>query len=121
MDNTIGFKNTYPLDSDLSGGSRFPPFEQPGPDLCYRFIVKIQVSLLEGTFADFTSYLARSLRHSTIEIYLAALRNLYIASGNSDPLQGRFLLKIILRGILHYQASRRIRRQCVGWESAIFQ
>ena len=29
VDNTIGFVNTYPLDSDLSGGSRYPPFEQP--------------------------------------------------------------------------------------------
>ena len=23
--------NTYPLDSDLSGGERYPAFEQPGP------------------------------------------------------------------------------------------
>ena len=25
------FVNTYPLDSDLSGGYRYPAFEQPGP------------------------------------------------------------------------------------------
>ena len=25
--------NTYPLDSDLSGGERYPTFEQPGPDV----------------------------------------------------------------------------------------
>ena len=24
--------NTYPLDSDLSDGQRYPTFEQPGPD-----------------------------------------------------------------------------------------
>ena len=27
----IDFRNTFPLDSDLSGGSRYPAFEQPGP------------------------------------------------------------------------------------------
>ena len=29
--NAIGFPNTYPLDSDLSGGYSYPTFEQPGP------------------------------------------------------------------------------------------
>ena len=33
VDNTIGFVNTYPLDSNLSDASRYPRFEQPGPDL----------------------------------------------------------------------------------------
>ena len=32
VDNAIGFPNTYPLDSDLSGGLRYPTFEQPGPE-----------------------------------------------------------------------------------------
>ena len=27
----IGFPNTYPLDSDLSGGYRYVTFKQPGP------------------------------------------------------------------------------------------
>jgi len=31
VDNAIGFPNTYPLDSDLSGGQRHPTFEQLGP------------------------------------------------------------------------------------------
>ena len=31
MDNAISFPKTYPLDSDLSGGQRYPMFEQPGP------------------------------------------------------------------------------------------
>ena len=30
--NSIGFPNTYPLDSDLSGGLRYPAFEQPGAE-----------------------------------------------------------------------------------------
>ena len=28
---TIGLPNTYPLDSDLSGGKRYRTFEQLGP------------------------------------------------------------------------------------------
>ena len=30
-DNAIVSRNTYPLDSDLSRGERYPAFEQPGP------------------------------------------------------------------------------------------
>ena len=33
LDCTIGFPNTYPLDSDLSGGKHYPTFEQLGPGL----------------------------------------------------------------------------------------
>ena len=29
--NAIDFPNTYPLDSDLFVGQRYPTFEQPGP------------------------------------------------------------------------------------------
>ena len=67
----------------------------------------------ERTLVYFASYLARTVRHSTIKIYLASVRNLHIASGYGDPLQGRLLLKKILRGILRYQGSPRIRRQPV--------
>ena len=31
VDNATGFRTTYPLDSDLSGGYCYPIFEQPGP------------------------------------------------------------------------------------------
>ena len=31
-DSVIDFRNTYPLESDLTGGYRYPTFEQPGPD-----------------------------------------------------------------------------------------
>ena len=31
LDSAIGFPNTCPLDSDLSGGHCYPSFEQPGP------------------------------------------------------------------------------------------
>ena len=33
VDSTIGFPNTYPLDSDLFGGLHYPPFEQLGPEI----------------------------------------------------------------------------------------
>jgi len=32
-DSVVCFGNIYPLDSDLSGGWRYPAFEQLGPDL----------------------------------------------------------------------------------------
>ena len=38
LDSAIGFAMTYSLDSDLSGGKRYPSFEQLGTDidLCLR-------------------------------------------------------------------------------------
>ena len=36
MDNAINFDSTYPLDSDLSGRQRYPPFEQLGPGMVGR-------------------------------------------------------------------------------------
>ena len=33
LDNSIGFPSVYLLDCDLSGGQRYPSFEQLGPDL----------------------------------------------------------------------------------------
>ena len=67
----------------------------------------------EGPLIYFASYLACTVRHSTIKTYLAAVRNLHIISGYKDPLRGRLLLKKILRGILRYQGSPRVRRQPV--------
>ena len=57
----------------------------------------------EGTLIYFASYLARTVKHSTIKLYLAAVRNLHISCGHGDPLSGKLLLKKILRGILRYQ------------------
>ena len=61
----------------------------------------------EGTLIYFTSHLARTVRHSTIKTYLAAVRNLHISCGHGDPLMGRLLLKKVLRGILRYQGQCR--------------
>ena len=35
MGKAIGFPNTYPLDSDLSGEKHYPAFEQLGPGLFF--------------------------------------------------------------------------------------
>ena len=67
----------------------------------------------EGTLIYFASYLARTVRHSTIKLYLAAVRNLHIRSGFSDPVVNRPLLKKVVRGILRYQGSPRTLRQPV--------
>ena len=67
----------------------------------------------EGTLIYFASYLARTVKHSTIKLYLAAVRNLHISCGHGDPLSGKVLLKKILWGILRYQGRSRILRQPV--------
>ena len=46
LDSAIGFPNTYPLDGDLSGGQRYPRFEQPGPVDNFFFADKFFVSEL---------------------------------------------------------------------------
>ena len=68
---------------------------------------------LEGTLIYFSSYLARKVKHSTIKLYLAAVRNLHISCGYGDPLLGKLLLKKVLRGILRYQGHTRVLRQPV--------
>ena len=65
----------------------------------------------EGTLVYFASYLARTVRHSTIKLYLAAVRNLHISARYNDPLKGKLLLRKVLRGILRFQGNKTIRRQ----------
>ena len=49
VDNASGFPNTYLLDSDLSGGYRYPTFEQLGP-------VKFEKYLNENFSCMYTVY-----------------------------------------------------------------
>ena len=67
----------------------------------------------EETLIYFASYLACTVRRSTIKVYLAAVRNLHIYCGHGDPLVGKLLLKKVLRGILRYQGQCCIPRQPV--------
>ena len=64
----------------------------------------------EGTLIYFASYLARTVRHNTIKLYLAAVRNLHVTAGYPDPLKGKLLLRKVLRDILRYQGNQRTRR-----------
>ena len=42
MNSAIGFPNIYRLDRDLSGGKRYPRFEQLGPDFDFRIRFRAQ-------------------------------------------------------------------------------
>ena len=55
----------------------------------------------------------RTIKHSTIKLYLKAVRNLHIPCGHGDPLSGELLLTKILQGILRYQGQSPILRQPV--------
>ncbi|XP_068701264.1 uncharacterized protein [Montipora foliosa] len=67
----------------------------------------------EGTLIYFASYLARTVKHSTVKLYLSAVRNLHISCGHGDPVQGKLLLQKMLRGILGFQGKSHILRQPV--------
>ena len=60
----------------------------------------------EGTLIYFASYLARTVWHSTIKLYLAAVHNLHMTAGYPDPLKGKLLLRKVLSGILRYQGNQ---------------
>ena len=62
-DSVVCFVNTYPLDSDLSGGQCYPPFEQPGPELHQN---QILLNLGIDTLTTASSFL---LRQSMYQIY----------------------------------------------------
>ena len=40
VDSVVCVSNTYPLDSHLFGGKRYPPLEQPGPGFNFQFTYK---------------------------------------------------------------------------------
>ena len=65
----------------------------------------------EGTLIYFASYLARTVKHSTIKLYLSVVGNLHISCGYGDPVQGKLLLQKVLRGILRFQGKSCILRQ----------
>ena len=45
---------------------------------------------LEVTLIYFASYLGRTIKHSTIKLYLVAVRNLHISCGHGDPFQENY-------------------------------
>ena len=93
-----------------SGENRFIQF-------CLSYRLRSQegdiLSASEGTLIYFASSLARTVKHSTIKLYLVAVRNLHNSCRHGDPLSGKLLFKKILRGIVRYQGQSRILHQPV--------
>ena len=52
-DGIVCFVNTYPLDSNLSGGWCYPAFEQPGPDLS-RSVCSFEIGEYSRIFHSFS-------------------------------------------------------------------
>ena len=59
----------------------------------------------EWTLCLFASYLAESIHHSSIKVYLSAVRALHIEQGFSDPLVACPRLQRVVRGIKRSQGS----------------
>ena len=47
----------------------------------------------------FTAHMAQSVCHSTIRVYLSAVRHLHLSKGYSDPLSNASQLELVLRGV----------------------
>ena len=67
----------------------------------------------EQTLLRFCSHLADRLHHSSIKVYLSAIRSLYIDQGFPDPLVNCLQLQRLLRGIKRHQGSSLPQRQPV--------
>ena len=61
LDSAIGFPNTCPLDSDLSGGHCYPSFEQPGPGGNFSAIQLLNQGQINRYPSD--KYLGKQLRY----------------------------------------------------------
>ena len=59
----------------------------------------------EETLLRFCAWLSDRLLHSSIKVYLSAVRSLHIDLGLADPLSGRLRLRRMLRGIHRVQGS----------------
>lgn len=57
----------------------------------------------EWTLCLFATFLAESLRHSSIKVYLSAVRSLHIEHGFADPLTNCLQLQRVLHGIKRTQ------------------
>ena len=64
----------------------------------------------EWTLCLFVSFLADSVQHSSIKVYLSAVRSLHIEQGFPDPLINCLRLQRVLRGIKRSQGSSATQR-----------
>ena len=65
----------------------------------------------EETLIRFCAHLADTLHHSSIKVYLSAVRSLHVDEGLPDPLVGCLQLRRVLRGIKRHQGSNQPKRQ----------
>ena len=59
----------------------------------------------EWTLCLFATFLADSLRHTSIKVYLSAVRSLHVDQGFTDPLKNCLWLQRVVRGIKRSQGS----------------
>ena len=59
----------------------------------------------EWTLCLFATFLADSLRHSSIKVYLSAVRSLHVDQGFPDPLENCLRLQRVVRGIKRSQGA----------------
>ena len=64
----------------------------------------------EWTLCLFATFLARSVQHSSIKVYLSAVRSLHIEEGFPDPLVNCLRLQRVVRGIKRIQGSSQVQR-----------
>ena len=64
----------------------------------------------EWTLCLFVSFLADSIQHSSIKVYLSAVRSLHIKQGFPDPLLNCLRLQRVLRGVKRSQGAPAARR-----------
>ena len=67
----------------------------------------------EHTLMRFCSHLTDRLHHSSIKVYLSAIRSLHIDQGFPNPLLNCLQLQRLLQGIKHHQGSSLSQRQPV--------
>ena len=65
----------------------------------------------EETLIRFCAHLADTLHHSSIKVYLSAVRSLHVDEGLPDSLVGCLQLRRVLRGIKRHQGSNQRKRQ----------
>ena len=70
----------------------------------------------EDMFIRFCCHLADNLHHSSVKVYLSAIRSLHIEEGHPSPLVGCLRLQRVLRGIKRHQGSNRRQRQPITIE-----
>lgn len=81
--------------------SLFPFATSWAGSICLGFLAQ----LMNGHSACFATFLARSLQHASIKVYLSGVRALHIEQGFAGRLQNCLRLKCVIRGIKRSQGT----------------